>query len=114
MHLNALTSLPLLAVLLSASNARPTSNVVLEKIEDSPTGWVLDPSSDVDKDNTVISLKIHLTNQGMDEFHNLAMDVRALRHIREQFEPVANPMLRSRLQVIRNTETISITSRSCP
>jgi tripeptidyl-peptidase-1 len=47
----------------------------LEKIEGSPAGWTLDQSAEVDRDATVMQLKIHLVNQGMDKFHKLAMDV---------------------------------------
>ncbi|KAJ4311820.1 hypothetical protein N0V94_007762 [Neodidymelliopsis sp. IMI 364377] len=64
-----------LAVLLCVSDARPTSSVVLEKIASSPPGWVQDRSATVDRDGTFITLKIHLVNQGMDEFHKLALDI---------------------------------------
>jgi tripeptidyl-peptidase-1 len=64
-----------LATLVYASNALPTSNVVLEKIESSPPGWIVDQSANIDKDAMTITLKIHLVNQGMDAFHKLAMDV---------------------------------------
>lgn len=64
-----------LATLLCVSNALPTSNVVLEKIERSPPGWVLDQSEKLDKAATTMTLKIHLVNERMDEFHKLAMDV---------------------------------------
>lgn len=64
-----------LAALLSVSNALPTSSVVLEKIDSSPQGWVIDQSTVLDKDATTITLKIHLVNQRIDEFHKLALDV---------------------------------------
>ena len=69
------TSLFSLAALLCACDALPTSSIVLEKIEGTPAGWTLDQSADVDRDATVMQLKIHLVNQGMDKFHKLAMDV---------------------------------------
>ena len=64
-----------LAVLVCVCDARPTSSVVLEKVESSPAGWTLDKTAKIDKDTTSITLKIHLVNQGMDKFHKLAMDV---------------------------------------
>lgn len=64
-----------LVTLVCASNALPTSSVVLEKIESSPPGWVVDQSGNIDRDATTITLKIHLVNQGMAAFHKLAMDV---------------------------------------
>jgi hypothetical protein len=64
-----------LATLVCVSNALPTSSVVLEKIESSPPGWVVDHSANIDRDATTITLKIHLVNQGMDVFHKLAMEV---------------------------------------
>lgn len=69
------TTLYSLATILCASNAFPTGSVVLEKIESSPAEWVLDQSAKVDRDGTFMTLKIHLVNQGMDEFQKLAMDV---------------------------------------
>jgi hypothetical protein len=76
MHLLALTSLPLAALLLGACNALPTNSVVLEKIESSPSGWTLDPAANEDKESTTLTLKVHLVNQGMNDFHKLALDVR--------------------------------------
>ncbi|OSS43496.1 hypothetical protein B5807_11875 [Epicoccum nigrum] len=69
------SSLFSLAALLCACDALPTSSIVLEKIEGSPAGWTLDQSAEVDRDATVMQLKIHLVNQGMDKFHKLAMDI---------------------------------------
>lgn len=66
------------AALLVLCDARPTSSVVFEKVDDSPVGWVLDKSAKVDKDESSITLKIHLVNENMGAFHKLAMDVRAL------------------------------------
>ncbi|KAL1652679.1 hypothetical protein SLS61_004659 [Didymella pomorum] len=75
MQLFALTSLPLAALLLGACNALPANSVVLEKIESSPTGWTLDPAANEEKARTTLTLKIHLVNQGMNDFHKLALDI---------------------------------------
>lgn len=76
MQLFALTSLPLAALLLGVCNALPTNSVVLEKIESSPAGWTLDSAANDDKESAILTLKIHLVNEGMSEFHKLALDVR--------------------------------------
>lgn len=70
------TNLSALAVLVCVCDARPTGTAVLEKLDSSPAGWVLDNSAKVDGDGTIITLKIHVVNKNMDEFHKLAMDVR--------------------------------------
>lgn len=70
------------AVLTTACIARPTSSVdfnstVVEKLNNAPVGWVKDSSTKLDKDATSITLKVHLVNQDMDKFHDLAMNVRS-------------------------------------
>jgi len=65
-----------IAFLTGSCVARPTNSVVVEKLEKPPAGWIQDESTKVDKDATSITLNIHLTNQGMDKFHELAMNVR--------------------------------------
>jgi tripeptidyl-peptidase-1 len=67
-------------VLSAICTARPTSNddfskVVVEKLDTAPVGWVKDSSATLDKDATSITLQIHLVNQDMDKFHDLAMNV---------------------------------------
>jgi len=48
---------------------------VVEKLLAPPPGWVHDPSTQVDKDASSIKLRIHLVQQDMDNFHQMAMDV---------------------------------------
>jgi tripeptidyl-peptidase-1 len=60
--------------------AHPTSHVefekdIAEKLKAAPAGWVQDISEKVDKDATLITLKIHLVNKDMDKFHEHAMNV---------------------------------------
>lgn len=57
------------------TNSDATSKVVVEKLEAAPVGWVKDSPAQLDKDATLITLKIHLVNADMDKFHNLAMNV---------------------------------------
>jgi hypothetical protein len=71
-----LRSFSAIAVLAVACVARPTSNVVFEKLDSAPSGWARDDSAKVDKDAMSITLKIHLVNKDMDKFHELAMNVR--------------------------------------
>lgn len=98
-----------IASLLCASNALPTSSVVLEKIGESPTGWTLDPSAKTDKDATTLTLKIHLVNQRMNEFHKLALDVS--QSFFQEVECSAHSTNRLRHQVLHSTATILITNK---
>jgi tripeptidyl-peptidase-1 len=73
-------SLSAVAILVTACVARPTSSVdftstVFEKLSGAPVGWVKDSTAKLDKDATSITLKVHLVNQDMDKFHDLAMNV---------------------------------------
>lgn len=73
------------AFLATVCVARPTSNVdfnkaIAEKLAAAPTGWVRDDSAKLDKDSTSITLKIHLVNQDMDKFHELAMNIATPGH----------------------------------
>jgi tripeptidyl-peptidase-1 len=77
-----LKSISAVAILTTTCVARPTSSVdfnssVVEKLNNPPVGWVKDPSVKLDKDATSITLKVHLVNQDMDKFHDLAMNVRS-------------------------------------
>ncbi|CAI6303074.1 unnamed protein product [Periconia digitata] len=69
-----------LAILAVTVVARPTSNVVVEQLQGPPAGWIKDDGTKVDKDVTTITLQIHLTNQGMKEFHDLAMNIATPGH----------------------------------
>lgn len=114
MHLFALTSLPLAALLLGACNALPTNSVVLEKIESSPAGWTLDSAANEDKESTILTLKIHLVNQGMSDFHKFALDVRKHRTPWNRIVPIAEQIRRSRHQEVRSTAITWTMSRFCP
>lgn len=82
--MSILRLLSAVTVLATTCVARPTSNVdfektVVEKLEAAPVGWLKDSSAKLDKDATSITLKVHLVNQDMDKFHDLAMNVRSSR-----------------------------------
>jgi hypothetical protein len=49
---------------------------VVEKLNGPPVGWTMDDSIEVDKDVEMVKLRIHLVQQGMDKFHDMAMKVR--------------------------------------
>lgn len=98
-----------LSSLLWASSALPTSSIVLEKIEGSPPGWVLDQTTDLDRDATTLTLKIHLVNEKIKDFNKLALDVR--QYYLTQCEPRSLLMRRSQPQVVRTMVTILITTR---
>jgi tripeptidyl-peptidase-1 len=108
-----LRSLPVVAILATACVARPTndfSKAVVEKLDAAPVGWVKDSSAKLDKDATSITLKVHLVNQDMDKFHDLAMNVWSSpgrQHDRIEVD------LKNRLLLLatRNTDSISTTKR---
>ena len=52
---------------------------VFESLYEPPIGWVRDDTAKVDKDSSTISLRIHLVQQNMDKFHDMAMKV--VKHI---------------------------------
>ena len=63
------------------SNSYPSHDFskfsVLEKLQGPPADWKLDGGFIVDKDKTIVSLRIHLVQQGMASFHEMAMKVNA-------------------------------------
>jgi tripeptidyl-peptidase-1 len=48
---------------------------VVESLSGPPLGWAKDENVKLDKDELKISLRIHLVQQDMDKFHDLAMKV---------------------------------------
>lgn len=48
---------------------------VFEKLAGPPAGWVKDDGAKIDKSNSQVKLRIHLVQKGMDEFHDVAMQV---------------------------------------
>ena len=105
--------LPVITILATACVARPTnefSKTVVEKLEAAPVGWVKDSSAKLDKDSTSITLKVHLVNQNMDQFHDLAMNVWSFpEQQHDQFEAKSGNRLL--LLATRNTGTIWTTKR---
>lgn len=52
-----------------------SSTSVAEKLNGPPAGWVQDDSIVFDKDASTVKLRIHLMRQGVDKFHDMAMNV---------------------------------------
>jgi tripeptidyl-peptidase-1 len=75
--LNALSTVVTVASSVAALNVPrdSTSNRVYEKINGPPAGWSIDESSPIDKDLSMIKLRVQLVPQNMDKFHELAMNV---------------------------------------
>lgn len=48
---------------------------VFEKLAAPPAGWAQDDTVQFDKDGSTIKLRIHLVQQNMGDFHDLAMKV---------------------------------------
>ncbi|KAF4627954.1 hypothetical protein G7Y89_g10196 [Cudoniella acicularis] len=53
---------------------------VYEKIEAPPAGWARSDAQKLDKDVATIKLRIHLVQQDMDKFHDLAMKIATPGH----------------------------------
>ncbi|RDW69757.1 subtilisin-like protein [Coleophoma cylindrospora] len=90
MHLSIL---PLLALATSScafpalfgrSSMRKTSELFDTRIAESlaypPNGWELDENAVLDKDTSMIKLRIHLEQQGMSDFQDLAMKIATPGH----------------------------------
>jgi hypothetical protein len=48
---------------------------VFEKLAGPPVGWVKDDAAKIDKSSSQVKLRIHLVQQGMDKFHDVAIQV---------------------------------------
>lgn len=59
----------------SGSSDEAFKTSVVENISGPPEGWVRDDSAKLDKDTHMVKLRIHLTHQDMEKFHDLAMKV---------------------------------------
>jgi tripeptidyl-peptidase-1 len=60
---------------LTVSEDREFTKSVREKLARPPQGWTKDESFTLDKDTSTLRLRIHLSHQDMDKFHELAMNV---------------------------------------
>jgi hypothetical protein len=58
-----------------SSRDAPFKSSVVEKLNGPPAGWTKDDSIRIDKDVEMVKLRIHLVQQGMDKFHDMAMKV---------------------------------------
>lgn len=61
-------------------DAAPKSTVY-EKVAAPPVGWTQDKDQKLDKDATTIKLRIHLIQQDMDKFHEMALNVSSLSRL---------------------------------
>lgn len=70
-------SLAVIAAISSCVYGSPTfgSTKVVESLKSAPAGWTKDESVKLDKDGILMRLRIHLTPQDMNKFHDLAMSV---------------------------------------
>lgn len=67
-----------LATPLSSREAGHFKTSIREKLPAAPAGWERDDSVKLDKNAFMVKLRIHLVQQGMRKFHDLAMKVRGL------------------------------------
>ena len=83
----ALSASALAFPLLSDSSKDVTfKSSIFEKLASPPAGWARDDAVQVDKDASTVKLRIHLVQQGMEDFHDLAMKV-----IQDRFLPCNHP-----------------------
>ncbi|KAI9743211.1 MAG: hypothetical protein M1818_003057 [Claussenomyces sp. TS43310] len=84
-----LNPLSLVLALASGSFAFPTfagsdealpKSSIAEKLAGPPAGWISDDSTQVDKDVSMIKLRIHLVQQNMDKFHDMATNIATPGH----------------------------------
>lgn len=61
----------------SSVHALPTfvKSSIFEKISTPPPGWELDETVKLDKDASVMKLRLHLVQQNKDKFYELATNV---------------------------------------
>ncbi|KAF2798804.1 subtilisin-like protein [Melanomma pulvis-pyrius CBS 109.77] len=78
--LSAAIVLSAACVALPATERVDFKSSVVEKLKGPPVGWVKDEAAKLDKDATSVTLKIHLVNQDMDKFHELAMNIATPGH----------------------------------
>ncbi|TAQ83531.1 hypothetical protein B7494_g8146 [Chlorociboria aeruginascens] len=79
MHLSKIVRAIL--VFAASSSALPTRSndlsktSVIEKLKAPPAGWIEDETANLDKDGTGVKLRIHLAQQDMGKFHDVAMRI---------------------------------------
>lgn len=74
-----INTLSILLALTSSTFAVPapfTSSTVVESLNGPPAGWSKDESVTFDKDASIVELRINLVRQGVQEFQDLAINVR--------------------------------------
>ena len=71
----ALSSSALAIPFPDSSNAGVFKSSVFEKLAKPPVGWEMDDSVEFDKNGSSVKLRIHLAQQNMRDFHDLAMKV---------------------------------------
>ena len=80
------STISLLLALTTGTNAFPSfagafsrdaavKSSIFEKLAAPPPGWVEDESAQIDKDGSMMKLRVHLVHQNMGDFHDLAMKV---------------------------------------
>jgi tripeptidyl-peptidase I len=59
----------------AARGSRTFKTSIFEKLNGPPAGWIKDEGANIDKDASMIRLRIHLVQQNMEKFHDLAAKV---------------------------------------
>ena len=53
---------------------------VVESVPAPPAGWIRDEGAKLDKDSHMVKLRIHLSHQNMDKFHDMALKVSSCKY----------------------------------
>jgi len=67
---------------------------IVQKLNGPPPGWIKAEGKTVDKNVATMTLRIHLTQQDMDKFHGMAMNVSLLNQFNLRcWESIADTLL---------------------
>jgi tripeptidyl-peptidase I len=73
--LSAVLAATSLAVARNIPRGYTSPSHVYEKLSAPPAGWAIDDSILLNKDASMLKLRVQLVQQNMDKFHELAMNV---------------------------------------
>lgn len=81
--LNTLSAVVAVASSVAALNIpkESASGRLIEKLHGPPAGWAVDDSTPINKDSSMMKLRVQLVPQNMDKFHELAVNVRYLLYV---------------------------------
>lgn len=95
------------------------TTAVVESLTAPPRGWALDDTKDVDKDEAVIKLRMHLVHQDMDKFREVALNIATPGHSmygghmsQKEIDGIIAPKDESGAMVMEWLETMGLSSHA--